>query len=158
MSRGSSGPVFREEIRGLENQIFDRRQVCYGREMPESISSSITGIQLRDTLLREAGMDLRKLKSIISDNPQIKEQINSAFVTYYNSMGRDVSLNKFSNEITRSNYYLKNSYENILKYISNTPWTPNIKNFYTQIKILDQRRNQSAEKTFSQLFKELKNV
>ena len=66
--------------------------------------------------------------------------------------------NKFSNEITRSNYYLKNSYENILKYISNTPWTPNIKNFYTQIKILDQRRNQSAEKTFSQLFKELKNV
>ena len=43
--------------------------------------------------------NLRKLKSIISDNPQIKEQIKNAFVTYYNSMGRDVSLNKFSNEI-----------------------------------------------------------
>jgi radical SAM protein with 4Fe4S-binding SPASM domain len=66
--------------------------------------------------------------------------------------------NKFSNEITKSNHYLKNSYENILKYILNTPWTPDIENFYIQTKKLDQSRNQSAEKVFPQLFKELKNV
>jgi radical SAM protein with 4Fe4S-binding SPASM domain len=66
--------------------------------------------------------------------------------------------NKFSNEITRSNYYLKNSYENILKYISNTPWNKDISNFQEQIKILDARRNQSAQAVFPELFRELKNV
>jgi len=71
MSRGPIGPAFREGIHGLDNQIFDRRQMCYGREMPESISSSITGIQLRDTLLREAGMDLRKLKSILQEKCEL---------------------------------------------------------------------------------------
>jgi radical SAM protein with 4Fe4S-binding SPASM domain len=66
--------------------------------------------------------------------------------------------NKFSNEITTSNYYLKNSYENILKYILNTEWHPEMKNFYKELKILDERRQQSAEKIFPELFKELKNV
>jgi radical SAM protein with 4Fe4S-binding SPASM domain len=66
--------------------------------------------------------------------------------------------NKFINELTTSNYYLKNSYENILKYISNTPWNKDISNFQEQIKILDTRRNQSAPAVFPELFKELKNV
>lgn len=66
--------------------------------------------------------------------------------------------NKFSLEITKSNYYLKNSYENILKYISQTPWEKNICDFRKQIQILDARRNQSAQKTFPELFKELDNV
>ena len=66
--------------------------------------------------------------------------------------------NKFINEITTSKYYLKNSYENILKYISNTRWQKNISNFQEQIKILDARRNQSARAVFPKLFKELENV
>jgi hypothetical protein len=66
--------------------------------------------------------------------------------------------NKFINELTTSNHYLKNSYENILKYISNTSWNKDISNFQEQIKILDTRRNQSARAVFPELFKELKNV
>ena len=66
--------------------------------------------------------------------------------------------NKFINEIATSNHYLKNSYENILKYISSTPWNKDISNFQEQIKILDIRRNQSAQTVFPELFKELKNV
>ena len=66
--------------------------------------------------------------------------------------------NKLINEITTSNHYLKNSYENILKYISTTPWNKDISNFQEQIKILDARRNQSARAVFPELFRELKNV
>jgi len=66
--------------------------------------------------------------------------------------------NKLEHEISSSGYYLKNSYENILKYISQTVWTPDISCFKEQIKILDNRRNQSANKVFPELFKELKNV
>jgi radical SAM protein with 4Fe4S-binding SPASM domain len=66
--------------------------------------------------------------------------------------------NKLEHEISSSGYYLKNSYENILKYISQTVWTPDISYFKEQIKILDNRRNQSANKVFPELFKELKNV
>jgi radical SAM protein with 4Fe4S-binding SPASM domain len=66
--------------------------------------------------------------------------------------------NKFINELTTSNHYLKNSYENILQYISNTPWNKDISNFQEQIKMLDTRRNQSAQLVFPELFRELKNV
>lgn len=66
--------------------------------------------------------------------------------------------NKFIDELTTSNHYLKNSYENILKYIKNTPWNKDISNFQEQIKVLDTRRNQSAQAVFPRLFKELKNV
>jgi radical SAM protein with 4Fe4S-binding SPASM domain len=66
--------------------------------------------------------------------------------------------NKFSNEIILSNHYLRNSYENILKYISNTMWQKDISYFQEQIKILDTRRNQSAQAVFPELFKELSNV
>ena len=66
--------------------------------------------------------------------------------------------NKFSNEITTSKHYLKNSYENILKYISNTPFSKNISNFKKQIELMDIRRKQSAVKVFPELFQELKNV
>ena len=66
--------------------------------------------------------------------------------------------NKFINELATSKHYLKNSYENILKYISITPWDKDISNFQEQIKILDARRNQSAQAVFPGLFRELKNV
>jgi hypothetical protein len=66
--------------------------------------------------------------------------------------------NKFNNEIAISNHYLKNSYENILKYILNTSWNKDISNFQKQIEILDIRRNQSSRAVFSELFAELKNV
>jgi MoaA/NifB/PqqE/SkfB family radical SAM enzyme len=66
--------------------------------------------------------------------------------------------NKFSNEIVTSKHYLQNSYENILKYISKTPWDKDILHFQEQIKILDTRRNQSAQLVFLELFKELENV
>jgi radical SAM protein with 4Fe4S-binding SPASM domain len=66
--------------------------------------------------------------------------------------------NKFSTEITTSNHYLRNSYENILKYISNTTWKKDISYFQKQIKILDTRRNQSARQVFPELFIALENV
>ena len=66
--------------------------------------------------------------------------------------------NKFSSEIALSDHYLKNSYENILKYISSASWNNDISYFQKQIKILDARRNQSAQSVFSELFKELENV
>ena len=65
---------------------------------------------------------------------------------------------KFTKEITKSNFYLKNSYENILKYITKTEWQKDISNFKNNIKILDSRRNQSARKIFPRLFEELENV
>jgi radical SAM protein with 4Fe4S-binding SPASM domain len=65
---------------------------------------------------------------------------------------------KFTTEITKSNFYLKNSYENILKYITKTEWQKDISNFKNSIKILDSRRNQSARKIFPRLFEELENV
>jgi radical SAM protein with 4Fe4S-binding SPASM domain len=66
--------------------------------------------------------------------------------------------NKFSSEIVLSNHYLKNSYENILKYISDTLWKKDISYFQREIKILDARRNQSVQAVFPELFKELENV
>lgn len=66
--------------------------------------------------------------------------------------------NKLSNEIATSNHYLRNSYENIYKYISDTVWKKDIIYFQKQIKILDTRRNQSAREVFPELFKELENV
>ncbi len=66
--------------------------------------------------------------------------------------------NKLSAEIATSNHYLRNSYENIYKYISDTSWEKDISYFREQIKILDARRNQSAESVFPELFKELENV
>ena len=66
--------------------------------------------------------------------------------------------NTFNDKIATSNHYLQNSYENILKYISNTTWEKNISYFQEQIKILDERRNQSAQAVFPELFKELENV
>lgn len=60
--------------------------------------------------------------------------------------------NKLSQEINTSNHYLRNSYENILKYISSTEWKKDISYFQKEIKILDSRRNQSAESVFPELF------
>jgi len=64
----------------------------------------------------------------------------------------------FSNEIETSSHYLKNSYENILKYISNTVWNKDISYFQKQIEVLDVRRKQSARAVFPELFRELKDV
>ena len=66
--------------------------------------------------------------------------------------------NKFISEIETSNHYLKNSYENILKYILNTHWEKDISYFQKQIKVLDARRNQSAQAVFPELFRDLKRV
>jgi radical SAM protein with 4Fe4S-binding SPASM domain len=66
--------------------------------------------------------------------------------------------NKFNEEIATTNHYLRNSYENILKYISNTPWKKNISSFKEKIEILDTRRKQSAEKVFPELFEKLNDV
>jgi radical SAM protein with 4Fe4S-binding SPASM domain len=61
-------------------------------------------------------------------------------------------------KIKTSEHYLKNSYENILKYISDTRWDKDIKSFKKNISLLDIRRKQSAEETFPDLFKELDRV
>jgi radical SAM protein with 4Fe4S-binding SPASM domain len=64
----------------------------------------------------------------------------------------------FSLRIETSEHYLKNSYQNILRYISHTPWNKNINSFRKNISLLDIRRKQSAEETFPELFKELERV
>ena len=61
-------------------------------------------------------------------------------------------------KIKTSKHYLKNSYENILKYILNASWDKDIGSFKKYISLLDNRRKQSAEETFPDLFKELNNV
>jgi radical SAM protein with 4Fe4S-binding SPASM domain len=65
---------------------------------------------------------------------------------------------KLNEEISLSNHYLKNSYENILKYILNTPWEKDILYFKEQITILDARRKQSAQAVFPELFQDLENA
>ena len=51
--------------------------------------------------------------------------------------------------------YLKNSYENLLDYFSNTPWEKNISMFFEKTKTQDNRRNVDSSKIFKKLFKEL---
>lgn len=55
----------------------------------------------------------------------------------------------------KPNGYLKNSFENLIKYYTTTKFEKNIKKFYSEIEIMDRRRNQDSRKTFPQLFKEL---
>ena len=51
--------------------------------------------------------------------------------------------------------YLKNSYENLLKYYTTTKFEKNLKSFYYKVDIMDRRRNQDSRTTFPELFKEL---
>ena len=51
--------------------------------------------------------------------------------------------------------YLKNSYENLLKYYTTTKFEKNLKSFYYKVDIMDTRRNQDSRTTFPELFKEL---
>jgi hypothetical protein len=51
--------------------------------------------------------------------------------------------------------YLKNSYENLLKYYNTTPWQRNMKGFYYNIGKMDQRRELDSKKVFHDLFMEL---
>ena len=51
--------------------------------------------------------------------------------------------------------YLKNSFENLIKYYTTTKFERNIKNFYSKVDIMDRRRNQDSRTTFPELFKEL---
>jgi hypothetical protein len=51
--------------------------------------------------------------------------------------------------------YLKNSYENLLYYFSNTPWEKNISLFLKVTQTQDNRRNINSRKVFTKLYKEL---
>ena len=51
--------------------------------------------------------------------------------------------------------YLKNSYENLLAYYSNTPWKKNIQDFLVETEIRDKRRGTDCRTTFPKLFEEL---
>jgi len=51
--------------------------------------------------------------------------------------------------------YLKNSYENLLKHFSSTPWTRDIEDFITKTHARDQRRGTDCRKIFPRLFEEL---
>ena len=51
--------------------------------------------------------------------------------------------------------YLKNSYENLLKYYTTTKWDKNIKKFYYNLGRMDERRKQNAREIFTELFREL---
>jgi len=58
---------------------------------------------------------------------------------------------KLKYSIETSNWYLKNSYENILNYIKNTAWNYDMNFFYSKIASLDKRRNTSWKETFKKL-------
>jgi radical SAM protein with 4Fe4S-binding SPASM domain len=51
--------------------------------------------------------------------------------------------------------YLKNSYENLIKYYTTTNFNKNLKSFYYNLGKMDQRRNQNGRLIFSDLFNEL---
>jgi len=51
--------------------------------------------------------------------------------------------------------YLKNSYENCLRYFTTTPWTKDIEKFRREIAIMDQRRNIDSTRVFKKLFQDL---
>ena len=51
--------------------------------------------------------------------------------------------------------YLKNSYENCLKYLSETKWNKDITSFYSHVQIQDQRRGVDSKKIFPKLFEGL---
>ena len=51
--------------------------------------------------------------------------------------------------------YLKNSYENLLKYYTTTKWDKNMKKFYYNLGRMDGRRKQNAREIFTELFREL---
>jgi radical SAM protein with 4Fe4S-binding SPASM domain len=51
--------------------------------------------------------------------------------------------------------YLKNSYENLLSYYSDTVWKKNISSFMEATKILNDRRNIDSRRVFTKLYKEL---
>lgn len=57
-------------------------------------------------------------------------------------------INKLQNEIVNSDFYLKNSYQNILHYITTTKWQKNLKSFYDFINGLDDRRRTNAKEVF----------
>ena len=56
---------------------------------------------------------------------------------------------------TQPQGYLKNSYENLIKYYTTTPFKKNLKSFYYNIGKMDQRRNQNGRLIFADLFHEL---
>lgn len=51
--------------------------------------------------------------------------------------------------------YLKNSYENLLAYYQNTPWSKDINKFREETEIRDRRRATDCKKVFHKLFEEL---
>ena len=51
--------------------------------------------------------------------------------------------------------YLKNSFENLLKYFTTTKFDKNMKSFYHNLDKMDQRRNQNSRLIFTELFKGL---
>lgn len=51
--------------------------------------------------------------------------------------------------------YLKNSYENLLSYYTDTPWQKDIKDFLKETETRDQRRGTDCRKIFPKLFQEL---
>jgi radical SAM protein with 4Fe4S-binding SPASM domain len=51
--------------------------------------------------------------------------------------------------------YLKNSYENLIEYYTTTNFKKNMKSFYHNLGVMDQRRKQDARTVFPELFKGL---
>ena len=51
--------------------------------------------------------------------------------------------------------YLKNSYENLLYYYSNTTWVENISAFFKNTLLIDTRRGINSKEIFTELYKEL---
>ncbi len=51
--------------------------------------------------------------------------------------------------------YLKNSYENLIEYYTSTNFKKNMKSFYYNLGVMDQRRKQDARNVFPELFKGL---
>lgn len=65
---------------------------------------------------------------------------------------------KLSQEIKHSGHYLKNSFENILQYVSNTGWQKDTRAFRQFMKNLDIRRKTNSEKIFTKVYEDISNV
>lgn len=66
--------------------------------------------------------------------------------------------NRLLEEIAVSDHYLKNSFENILAYVSATNWEKDTSSFIREMETLDQRRGLQGKRIFRKVFEDIADV
>jgi organic radical activating enzyme len=105
------------------------------------------------------------LKLLKEKNPSCSIRVNTNLSTTetgifdllcsFENVHWTVSVETIEDEYENPQGYLKNSFENLIKYYTTTKFERNIKKFYSYIDTMDRRRSQNSRATFPELFKEL---